>query len=248
MLLSHINLLDELPEEELKKIDEVTVTAPIKKGTIILSPTQHMRSLFFLKKGQVRLYRISSTGKEFTVDLLSEGNIFGETSSFSLTEYNIYAETMIDSLVCTLTKDRFEELLRQNPDISLKLITILTSKLKEVYQITESIAYKDVKHRILLLFMQLSNRFGVRSGDWQTVEVKITQHDIASMIGSSRETVSLLLGELEREQVIKRKPLKINIVLAKKVYGVEGGVINPYYHCHVYKGKGLEHTIRSTVV
>jgi CRP-like cAMP-binding protein len=223
MLLSQINLLDELPEEELKKIDEVTVTAPIKKGTIILSPTQHMRSLFFLKKGQVRLYRISSTGKEFTVDLLSEGNIFGETSSFSLTEYNIYAETMVDSLVCTLTKERFEELLRQNPDISLKLITILTSKLKEVYQITESIAYKDVKHRILLLFMQLSNRFGVRSGEWQTVEVKITQHDIASMIGSSRETVSLLLGELEREQVIKRKPLKINTVLAKKVYGVEAG-------------------------
>lgn len=50
MLLSQINLLDELPEEELKKLDEVTVTVPIKKGTIILSPTQQMRSLFFLKK------------------------------------------------------------------------------------------------------------------------------------------------------------------------------------------------------
>jgi len=221
MLLSQINLLDELPEEELKKLDEVTVTVPIKKGTIILSPTQQMRSLFFLKKGQVRLYKISSTGKEFTIDLLSEGNIFGETSSFSLTESNIYAEAMVDSFVCSLTKERFEQLLRQHPDISLKLITILTSKLKEVYEITESIAYKDVKYRILLLFMQLSNRFGVRSGEWQTVEVKITQHDIASMIGSSRETVSLLLGELEREQVITRKPLKINTALAKKVYGVE---------------------------
>jgi CRP-like cAMP-binding protein len=222
-LLSQINLLDELPEEELKKIDEVTVTVPIKKGTIILSPTQLMRSLFFLKKGQVRLYKISSTGKEFTIDLLSKGNIFGETSSFSLTESNIYAEAMVDSFICSITKERFEQLLRQNPDISLKLITILTSKLKEVYQITESIAYKEVKYRILLLFMQLSNRFGVRSGEWQTVEVKITQHDIASMIGSSRETVSLLLGELEREQVITRRPLKINTTLAKKVYGIEEG-------------------------
>lgn len=222
-LLSQINLLDELPEEELKKIDEVTLTAPIKKGTIILSPTQHMRSLFFLKKGQVRLFKVSSTGKEFTVDLLSEGNVFGETSSFSLTESDIYAETMVDSFVCTLTKEQFEEFLRQNPDISLKLITILTSKLKEMYQITESIAYKDVKYRILLLFMQLSNRFGVRSGEWQTVGVKITQYDIASMIGSSRETVSLFLGVLEKEQVITRKPLKINTVLAKELYEVEEG-------------------------
>jgi CRP-like cAMP-binding protein len=135
MLLSQINLLDELPEEELKKLDEVTLTAPIKKGTIILSPTQQMRSLFFLKKGQVRLYKVSSTGKEFTVDLLSEGNVFGETSSFSLTESEIYAETMVDSFVCTLTKDRFEDFIRQNPDIAINLITILTSKLKEMYQI-----------------------------------------------------------------------------------------------------------------
>lgn len=223
MLLSQINIFDELPKEELKKLDQVTLTAPIKKGTIILSPTQQMRSLFFLKKGQVRLYKVSSTGKEFTVDLLSEGNVFGETSSFSLTESEIYAETMVDSFVCTLTKDQFEDFIRQNPAIAINLITILTSKLKEMYQITESIAYKDVKYRIVLLLMQLSNRFGVRSGEWQTVEVKITQHDIASMIGSSRETVSLFLGELEKEEVIMKKPLKINTALAKEVYEVDEG-------------------------
>jgi CRP-like cAMP-binding protein len=223
MLLSQINIFDELPKEELKKLDQVTLTAPIKKGTIILSPTQQLRSLFFLKKGQVRLYKVSSTGKEFTVDLLSEGNVFGETSSFSLTESEIYAETMVNSFVCTLTKDQFEDFIRQNPSIAINLITILTSKLKEMYQITESIAYKDVKYRIVLLLMQLSNRFGVRSGEWQTVEVKITQHDIASMIGSSRETVSLFLGELEKEEVIKKKPLKINTALAKELYEVHEG-------------------------
>ncbi|MEI5908064.1 Crp/Fnr family transcriptional regulator [Bacillus spongiae] len=223
VLLSQINLLDELPEEDLKKIDELTLTAPIKKGTIILSPTQQIRSLFFLKKGQVRLYKMSSAGKEFTLDLLSEGNVFGETTSFSLTDTDIYAETMVDSFVCTLSKDRFEEFIRQNPDIAIKLITILTSKLKELYQITESIAYRDVKNRIVLLLMQLSTRFGVRSGEWQTVGVKITQHDIASMIGSTRETVSLFLGELEKEQVIIRKPLKINTTLAKELYEIEEG-------------------------
>ncbi|MCM3032578.1 MULTISPECIES: Crp/Fnr family transcriptional regulator [Bacillaceae] len=223
MLLSQINIFDELPKEELKKLDQVTLTAPIKKGTIILSPTQQLRSLFFLKKGQVRLYKVSSNGKEFTVDLLSEGNVFGETSSFSLTESEIYAETMVDSFVCTLTKDQFEDFIRQNPAIAINLITILTSKLKEMYQITESIAYKDVKYRIVLLLMQLSNRFGVRSGEWQTIEVKITQHDIASMIGSSRETVNLFLGELEKEEVIMKKPLKINTALAKELYEVDEG-------------------------
>ncbi|WP_010175786.1 Crp/Fnr family transcriptional regulator [Bacillus coahuilensis] len=78
---------------------------------------------------------------------------------------------------------------------------------------SESIAYRDVKQRIMVLLLQLSHRFGVRSGEWQTVGVKMTQHDIASMIGSSRETVSLFLGELEKEGVIKRKPLQINPAL-----------------------------------
>lgn len=221
MLLSQINLLEELPEEQLKKLDEVTITTPIKKGSIILSPNHQLRTLFFLKKGQVRLYRISSNGKEFTVDLLSEGNVFGETSSFSLTESDIYAETMADSYVCTLSKDHFEEFIRQNPDIGIKLITILTSKLREMYQMTESIAFKDVKFRIVLLLRQLSSRFGVRSGEWQTAGIKIAQHDIASMIGSSRETVSLSLGELEKEGVVSRKPLKLNISKASELYEIQ---------------------------
>jgi CRP-like cAMP-binding protein len=74
---------------------------------------------------------VSSTGKNFTVDLLIEVNVFGETSSFSLTESEIYAETVVDSFVSTLTKNRFEDLILQNPDIAIKVITILTSSLTE---------------------------------------------------------------------------------------------------------------------
>ncbi|WP_241494622.1 Crp/Fnr family transcriptional regulator [Bacillus coahuilensis] len=125
-MLSQINLLDELPHHQLEEINEMTSSSPIKKGTMILSPNHEMRSLYFLKKGQVRLYKLSPSGKEFTVDILGQGNIFGETSSFSLSEDHIYAQTMVDSYICTLSKVRFEELLRKRSDLSLKLISILS--------------------------------------------------------------------------------------------------------------------------
>ncbi|WP_346775296.1 cyclic nucleotide-binding domain-containing protein [Bacillus sp. RO2] len=116
-LLSQISLLDELPMDDLKVIDEMSEMKPVKKGTIILSPEKHMEALFLLKKGQVRLYRLNSKGKQFTVDILVDGNIFGETSTMSLTDDQVYAEAMTDTYLCILGKEEFEEFIENNPKI-----------------------------------------------------------------------------------------------------------------------------------
>jgi CRP-like cAMP-binding protein len=105
-LLSQISLLDELPMEELQVIDEMSEMKPVKKGTLIFSPEKPIEALFLLKKGQVRLYKINQSGKQFTVDILVDGNIFGETSSLSLTDDDTYAEAMAETYLCMISINR----------------------------------------------------------------------------------------------------------------------------------------------
>ncbi|SDH49944.1 Crp/Fnr family transcriptional regulator [Alteribacillus bidgolensis] len=223
-LLSQINLLDEMPMEELQIIDEMSNMEPVKKGTLIVSPHQPIKSLVFLKKGQVRLYRINSEGKQFTVDVLVEGNIFGETSSFSLTDDEIFIEAMTDSNLCIMRKEEFEHFIEQNPKIALKFINILSNRLKDIYDMSEKIALGDVKYRILYLLLKLSEKTGKRNKEWQTIEMKLTHADIATMVGSTRETVSTLIGKLIKEGVIKKsfRKMAVHAKKAKEILEQKG--------------------------
>jgi CRP-like cAMP-binding protein len=112
LFLSQINLLKELPMEELEMIDKVSDMKPVDKGTTILSPHHPNKALYLLKKGNVRLYRANESGKQFTFDILGDGNIFGETSSFSLSDDQVYAEAMTDVYLCVIGKDEFEKLIK----------------------------------------------------------------------------------------------------------------------------------------
>ncbi len=203
-LLSHINLFDELPMEDMKLIDKNSTMTPMKKGTQILIPEQPLDVLFFLKKGQVRLYRMTSQGKQFTTDILVDGNVFGETESFMLTDKQTYAEAMTDCYLCTMDKEKFESFIRSTPDVSLKLIQILSNRLKETYDLSEKIALGDVRYRTLFLLLKMSEKSGTRDKEWQSINMKITHEDIATMVGSSRETISLLMSKLKKEGLLKK--------------------------------------------
>ncbi|GGD27498.1 Crp/Fnr family transcriptional regulator [Pontibacillus salipaludis] len=221
LMLSQISLLDELPKDELMVIDEMSEMKPIKKGTILTSPDQPIESLFLLKKGQVRLYRMNGEGRQFTLDILVDGNIFGETSSISLTDDQVYAEAMTDSYVCTLSHEDFEGFIESNPKIALKLIDILSTRLKEVYSFSEKIALSDVKHRLLFLLMMLSEKTGRRKGEWQSIEMKLTHQDLANMIGSTRETTSSIISSLKKEGYLKKNiRFSVNAEKAKELLDV----------------------------
>ncbi|MBT2572056.1 Crp/Fnr family transcriptional regulator [Planococcus sp. ISL-110] len=210
-LLSHINLFDELPMEDMKLIDRNSTMTPVKKGTQLLIPEQPLDVLFFLKKGQVRLYRMTSQGKQFTTDILVDGNVFGETESFMLTDKQTYAEAMTDCYLCTMDKAKFESFIRTTPDVSLKLIQILSNRLKETYDLSEKIALGDVRYRTLFLLLKMSEKSGTRDKEWQSINMKITHEDIATMVGSSRETISLLMSKLKKEGLLKKTLLGYSI-------------------------------------
>ncbi|ANU10884.1 cAMP-binding protein [Planococcus antarcticus DSM 14505] len=210
-LLSHINLFDELPMEDMKLIDDNSTMTPVKKGTQILIPEQPLDVLFFLKKGQVRLYRMTPKGKQFTTDILVDGNVFGETESFMLTDKQTYAEAMTDCYLCTMDKGKFESFIRTTPDVSIKLIQILSDRLKETYDLSEKIALGDVRYRTLFLLLKMSEKSGKRDKEWQSIAMKITHEDIATMVGSSRETISLLMSKLKKEGLLKKTLLGYSI-------------------------------------
>ncbi|WCN37657.1 Crp/Fnr family transcriptional regulator [Aneurinibacillus uraniidurans] len=203
--------------EQLQNLDHVTPANAVKRKTIIASPHMPQKCLFLVKSGKVRLYRILKSGKELTVDIIGDGHIFGEVGSFTTGSESLYAETIDDSIICTLDKDKFETIVKSHPEIGLRLIEIVSSRLKEVEEMLELIAYGSVRKRLLYMLYKLSQKFGQKEDsdqEWVQLEVKLTHQELASMTGSIRETVTEQLSNFVSEGLISkiglRSPLSVH--------------------------------------
>ncbi|MBX9976574.1 Crp/Fnr family transcriptional regulator [Cytobacillus firmus] len=207
--LSRMQLFGDLDLEELKKYEPITPMKVVKKGTIISSPHMDQKILYLIKSGKVRLYRLTESGKEFTIDILETGHVFGEIGTFTTGSENLYAEAWEDSVICRIDKVQFEKIIRENPSISLKLLEIISSRLKEVEELLEYMAYSSARKRLLFLVNKLTEKFGDKllsssPGEWVALDIYITHQELAMMMGSIRETVTALLNEFNAEGIIRK--------------------------------------------
>lgn len=211
--LSQISLFDALSMEELKEIDKMAPMTMIQGGKLIQSPETFREGLYLLKKGKLKLYKLNPDGKQFIVSILGAGNVFGEIDTFSLGTKDTYIETMDETILCSLGKEQFEQLLVDQPHLAVRMMKELSLLLKERDEMLAQLALGNVRDRILYLLKTLAEKFGVVEGKYYKIDVPLGHQEIAGMIGATRETVTSVLKALSKDGVIKtgRKSIHVNL-------------------------------------
>lgn len=199
--------------EELQEIDKMTPMMTIKRGELIQSPDTFREGLYFLKKGKLKLYKINSEGKQFIVSILGAGNVFGEIDSFSLGTRDSFIETMDETILCSLGKDQFEQFLVDRPHLAVRIMKELSRLLKERDAMLAQLALSNVKERILHLLKTLAATFGISEGSYRKIDMPLSHQEIANMIGSTRETVTMILSDLSKDGVIKTGRMSVHVNL-----------------------------------
>lgn len=174
-----------------------TVLYPAK--TAIFEQGDATRLVYLVKRGNIRISRITPDGKEITVAILGAGDIFGEETLFAKGQRTTIATTVGEALVCTARADELFELLSRDPELALNVAKIVHDRLDDASATIEDLAYAKVADRLIHLFERLAVEHGVETGDGTRIEVRLTHADIASLIGSTRETVTVELTNLARE-------------------------------------------------
>ncbi|MFZ5822808.1 MAG: Crp/Fnr family transcriptional regulator [Bacillota bacterium] len=216
--LSRINIMEVLPMEALKEVDRDAPMNVVRKGTIIMEPWHHSDVLFLLKEGRVRIYKISAEGKEFTLAMLGPGNIFGEIGSLSTGTEGAYAEALDDTVLCLWRKPDVERIMQQQPQLAMRVMEVLSARLKQMQELMGYLVMGDVRSRLLYLLLRLAAEFGAEDdGPWTLIAADLTHQDLAAMIGATRETVSATLAALSRDEVVRtgRKEIWVHRARAK---------------------------------
>lgn len=213
--LGQVNLFRVLGKDELADLERVVELHAAPKGSLIVDPTRPAKVVYFIKEGHVRLYKLGVDGRPFVVAFLGPGHLFGETEAFSTGTAGLYAQAAEDVLLCTMTRPQLEVLMRQKPELAIKLVETLTNRLREAEERLRELAHERVERRLLYLLVRLAREFGRRRDDFLCLQVGLTHEELAGMIGSTRETVTATLADLARRGILRTGRRAICLHLAR---------------------------------
>lgn len=192
MQLDKISLFSELSESDLEAITKLTVTRNFPKNTIILCEGDQSDSLYVILSGKVKVYLSDDEGKEVTLNVQGEDEYFGELALLDSAPRSASVVTLEKTQLAVISKSAFEQCMEKNPDISLKVSRGLARRLRELSENVRSLALMDVYGRVAHTLLEMAED---QDGK-KVIPQKLTQREIASMVGASREMVSRILRDL----------------------------------------------------
>jgi CRP-like cAMP-binding protein len=208
------NLAATTPTEGLgpKDFEEVgvrPVERHFKAKDVIFAPGDPDDRLYFLLEGTVRLYKLYGDYKEATTALLKEGGVFGRLSLVEGCWQDNFAEAVTDARVASVQKSMLTETIKRHPELALKLFASFSERLRQSDEVIESLLHREVSARLMTLLLNLSERFGETNGVGTRLGVRLTHQDMANMIASTREAVSKVMSEFQRDGTIEVQNRKI---------------------------------------
>ncbi len=203
--LSEIDWLEELEVEEREKLRSSSVLRSFSRGETIFSPTPDPRSVYLLEDGLVRIYRMSESGNEATLGYVQPGEVFGELSAFGDYPRESFAEALLDSRVWKMRSQAFRQILDSRPSIMLPIARQMGERLKSVESRVENLVFCDVGSRLAAALVELMRSLGRKDGSGTLIDVPLTQSELASLIGSTRQSVNVALRDLVQEGLIERR-------------------------------------------
>jgi CRP/FNR family transcriptional regulator, cyclic AMP receptor protein len=169
---------------------------------------------YCLLRGLVRVSRLAEDGSEFTTRIAGRGDIFGLESLFADKNFSSTATSLSEGMIAVCSAPRMQSLIGRYPTLSINIANYLREDQNRTLDRLEQLSYKPVRERLLSLLQDLASQCDIGDSRGGTYEVELTHVEIASLIGSTRETVSLELNKLARAGLIAKRGRKIVIGLA----------------------------------
>ena len=210
--LKHFDIFKDLTDREIDVIDRISYMKRYSRRERIYGQGDPGDLVYLLKEGRVKIYKLSPDGKELTLAVLENGEIFGEMALIDEGPRGTIAETLDDSDICVIRRRDFEMLLKKKPDLAMHVTKLIGLRRREIENQLENLVFRNAPSRLAALLMSLAEKHGVRDSQGIILNVKLSQQELANLIGTARETTSALLNEFKRLGFIDIRHRRIKIL------------------------------------
>ncbi|MBM7855406.1 CRP/FNR family transcriptional regulator [Desulfohalotomaculum tongense] len=210
-------LFSELTGEQLAKIAKLVHDRSYKKGSFVFLEDDPGTALFILKQGLVKLTKRSADGREHILHFVHPGEVFAEVVLFGSSSYPASAEVQQDSVIGAVKNSDMEKLIIANPGIALSMLHIMSKRLRSAQEKVRNLALNDVRRRIILALLEIAAEHGVQREEDIILKLTLTNQELASMVGTSREAANRIISELKKKGILEVNRRQIVIKDQKKL-------------------------------
>src|ERR1700722_5571156 len=187
---------------ELINLDGVTKFTPNRRFATVYSEGSPLDSLFFLESGLVKIHKRGDDNTEIIILVVSAGDLFEGEALRTDASRRIAAEVLQEGVIYVIPRDLFLRVCDQHPELWREISGLLTTRKRQLEKKIELLCLRDVEFRILYYMADLARMFGARSNGAE-YSIPLSQGELASLIGATRETTSTTLNNLARKGVIR---------------------------------------------
>jgi CRP-like cAMP-binding protein len=209
--LSEVDIFRDLTPAEMDALAQAAPMRTYRAGEMLYSPHRPSETLFILKSGRIRIFRVAVDGRALTTALVEPGTIFGEMTQLGQHMHDNFAEALEDSVVCVMSRDDVQRLLLSDPRIAARIAEILGDRLAQMERRLSDTVFKTVRQRIAGILMMLARERSIGAGP-RAPHVPLTHEQIASLVGTSRETTTKVLGEFAERRLVRLSRGRITVV------------------------------------
>ncbi len=203
-------IFSDLNDKEVEAIKRSIKTFQFKKRAIIFHEGDESRGLYVVKRGRVKLLRVSKDGKEQIIDLVEPGGLLGVEILYNARGHSTTAIAMEDCEVCFISKENFEDLLEVYPSIARNMIRALSRELDNAYTRIGLLGLLTAKQRLAHLLYTIAVEQGYTDGKAR-LNLPLSRHEIGELLGITQETSIRLLRSLKEDGIIDIKGKEIII-------------------------------------
>jgi CRP-like cAMP-binding protein len=198
-ILRKTPLFANLTEVELEALVRRTSRKRFQQGEQLFAEGDPCTGLFLVASGRIRIFKLSASGREQVLAVEGPGSSFAELPVFDGGNYPAAASAMEDTEVLFISRKDFQNFCREHPDVALKVIAVVGSRLRRLVGIIEELSFTTVRQRLISLVLRLAQADGTPSRQGIRVELTKSHQDLAAELGTVRELVSRNLSRLQAE-------------------------------------------------
>ncbi len=186
------------------------------KGDIIFHKDTLPLGLFIIEKGKVKIYKYAGNGHEQIVRLTRPGDIIGYRALLNETPYSSTAEALEETNLCFLSKDLFQNLMKNNDSVGANIMKLMVTELNHTEDLLSENSFKPVKARVAEMLLYIKEKYGFEK-DNCTINITLTRNDLSSLVGTATETLIRTLMILKDEEIIDFSGKRIQILDQRKL-------------------------------
>jgi len=217
-IVKQIPLFSELSSSEIDALEKIILSREFGKNEFIFHEGDKAAHLYVVASGKVKVFKLSSEGKEQILQVVGSRQIFAEAAMFSGDDYPAFAQALEDSHLLLLEREKLLSLLTQNPSLGLKMLSALSYLLRRLNRLVEDLSLREVQARLAKFLLDQSARH--ESSEFL---LPLKKESLAWSLGTVSETLSRNLKRLKDRSIIDITEKKIKIVDREALFRISAG-------------------------